>query len=70
MSWNETQGETSGITYTEWNDMVTCILNISSNSILFSSNAKNISSPTIYESLENIPQCQNAKKIKEPRLIQ
>lgn len=29
MAWNDTQTESDEITHTEWNDMVTCILNIS-----------------------------------------
>lgn len=41
-SWNDTQGASDEISHTEWNEMTTCILNISSNAIQFSSNATSL----------------------------
>lgn len=39
MAWNDTQSDSDNITHTEWNSMVGCILQISSNALGASSNA-------------------------------
>ena len=49
MSWLPIQTDSDEITSTEWNEFAQCVLNVSSNAIHFSSNAK-----TIYANSGNV----------------